>query len=180
MLKPTFAAMAGLSLLPAFASSNLAVKPGVRPSAETSARPGARESLDAFNKKFIGNCTGMDQAAAAALWADDGVDLIQGMQPMVGKAVIAKWLNGLTPQLKGAKMLYCTVDWRDIKIQGDWAYEWGINRQKIAFPPPQEAFENEGKILLIVKRQAAGDWRLELESWNSSPQPPKKPSTEKP
>jgi uncharacterized protein (TIGR02246 family) len=176
MLRPTFAAMAGLLLLPAFAASTFAVKPSAGPSAG----PSARQALDAFNQKFIAAGQKMDQPAAAALWADDGVDLPQGMQPIAGKAAIAKWLNGLTPQLQGAKMLYCTVDWRDGRIEGDWAYEWGINRQKIAFPPPQESFANEGKILLIVKRQAEGDWKLELESWNSNPQPEKKPSTEKP
>jgi len=163
MLKRTFAALAGLLCLTALAPASFAVKPT------------ARESLETFNQKFIGACQKMDNPAAGALWADDGVDLLQGMQPMVGKSTITEWLNGLTPQLKGARMLYCTVDWRAIKVQGDWAYEWGINRQKIAFPPPQKSFESEGKILLIVKRQAGGDWKLELESWNSNPEPEKKP-----
>jgi ketosteroid isomerase-like protein len=68
-------------------------------------------------------------------------------------------------------MLYCTVDWRDIQIDGNLAYEWGINRQKIEFPPPKKTFENEGKILLILKRQADGQWKIALESWNSNPRP---------
>ncbi len=145
------------------------------PAGRISADQRARQSLDAFNREFVGACQRMDHPAAAAFWADDGVDLLPGLEPMIGKAKIAQWLNGLTPQLRGAKMVYCTVDWRDIKIQGDWAYEWGINRQKIEFPPPQKPFEGDGKILLILKRQADGSWRLELESWNSNPQPENKP-----
>lgn len=88
---------------------------------------------------------------------------------MVGKAAISKWYASLAPLTKGAKMEYCTIDWRKIKVQGDWAWEWGINRQKIDFPPPQKPFVSEGKILLIVKKQASGEWKIELESWNSSP-----------
>src|SRR5215475_5265827 len=116
----------------------------------------ARKALDVFNQQFISACQKMDPPAAAALWADDGADLLPGMQPMIGKAKIGEWLNSLTPQLAGAKMIYCTVDWKDVQIHGDIAYEWGINRQKIEFPAPRGAFENEGKILLILKRQGDG------------------------
>lgn len=136
----------------------------------------ARQSLDRFNQEFISACQKMDNPATAALWADDGADLLPGMMPMVGKTRISDWLNSLTPQLAGAKMIYCTVDWQDIQIQGDVAYEWGINRQKIEFPPPQKAFENSGKILLILKRQHDGAWKIALESWNSNPPPQQNPS----
>src|SRR5215467_12903722 len=135
-----------------------------------SADQNARKSLDAFNQEFDAACQKMDNPATAALWADDGADLLPGMAPMIGKTKIADWLNGLTPQLAGAKMAYCTVDWQDVQIHGDLAYEWGINRQKIEFPPPKQSFENEGKILLILKRQANGSWRIALESWNNNPQ----------
>jgi len=115
----------------------------------------------------------MDRRAGEMLWADDGVDLIPGMQPMVGKAAISKWLDGIAAQTHGSKMDYCTIDWRKITIHGDWAYEWGITRQKIQFPPPQKSFKSEGKMLLILRRRQNGPWRIELESWNSSPEPVK-------
>ena len=140
-------------------------------SADGSAAPdtAARRAIDAFNDREVKACQDMDHAASAALWADDGVDLIQGLEPMVGKPVIAAWLNGLTPGLKGARMVYCTIDWKQITIQGDWAYEWGINKQRIEFPPPQQPFESEGKMTLVLKRQTSGEWKIELESWNSNP-----------
>lgn len=130
----------------------------------------ARERLDLFNQQFISACQNMDHSAAAALWAADGVDLLPSMAPMVGKDKIFEWLNSLSPQLAGAKMLDCSVEWRDIQIHGDLAYEWGINRQKIEFPPPKKTFQNEGKILLILKRQADGSWKIAMESWNSNPE----------
>lgn len=131
----------------------------------------ARKALDTFNAAFIDACRQMDHPASAALWTEDGTDLIEGMQPMVGKKVISDWLNGLTPMLKGAKMIYCTVDWQKTRIHGDLAYEWGINRQKIEFPPPQKPFVGAGKILLILARQPSGNWKIAVESWNSLPQP---------
>jgi hypothetical protein len=50
---------------------------------------------------------------------------------VIRKAKISAWLDSLTPQLAGAKMIYCSVDRKDIQIHGDLAYEWGINRQRI-------------------------------------------------
>lgn len=135
----------------------------------------ARKSLDAFNQAFVHACQTMDHGASGAMWADDGVDLLPGMPPLVGKPKIVAWLNSLTPQLAGAKMVYCTVDWQDVQVHGDLAYEWGFNRQKIEFPPPQKAFASDGKITLILKRQPDGAWKIALESWNSNPEPEQKP-----
>ena len=129
----------------------------------------ARQSLDAFNQTLATACDKMDQQTSASLWADDGVDLIQGLQPMIGKKAIADWLEGLPAQLQGAKMLYCKVDWCDIRIEGNFAYEWAITRQKIEMPAPHDPIESEGKMLLILKRQTDGTWRQEVESWNSNP-----------
>lgn len=140
-----------------------------RPARTVSTEQDARKSLDAFNQEFVAACLRMDHKADASFWTDDGVDLLPGLAPMVGKAKISAWLDSLTPQLAGAKMQYCTVDWQDIQIHGDLAYEWGINRQKIEFPPPKKPFEGNGKILLILKRQQDGSWRVALEAWNGNP-----------
>jgi uncharacterized protein (TIGR02246 family) len=142
---------------------------GAKSAAQSAADEGARQAVIALNQKFADACRTMDNPGTAALWADDGVDLIPGMLPMVGKAAISDWLNGLTAQLAGAKMEYCTVDWREINIQDSWAFEWGITRQKIVFPPPQKTAASEGKVLLVLKRQKDSSWKIRMESWTSNP-----------
>ena len=56
-----------------------------------------------------------------------------------------------------------------VRFHGDLSYEF--NRQKIEFPPPKKPFEGKGKILLILKRQSDGQWKIALESWNRNPLP---------
>ncbi len=129
-----------------------------------------RKAIEEFNRQFVENCRTMNHKGGAELWADDGVDLLPGMEPMVGKAAISKWLLGLDDQLKGAKVTQCDVDWQSIQISGDTAYEWGINTQTVSLPDKPEPFKNKGKITLILRRQPQGGWKLALESWNSSPQ----------
>ena len=104
------------------------------------------------------------------MWADDGVDLLPGMEPMRGKASIKKWLVGVADQIKGAKILQCDVAWEQTHISGDVAYEWGINTQTVSLRDRAQPLKNKGKITLILRKQADGEWKIVLESWNSSPQ----------
>jgi uncharacterized protein (TIGR02246 family) len=138
---------------------------------KTPATADARKAVDAVNQEIVRACQQRDLTATAALWADDGVDLLPGLAPMVGKAKISAWLESLRPQLEGSQMKYCTIDWQDIQIHDNVAYEWGINRQLIEFQPPKKSSPNEGKILFILKLQTDGQWKIALEAWNSNPQP---------
>ena len=132
--------------------------------------PDARKGLDDFNRAFINACRSMNHDAAVQLWADDGVDLLPGMEPMVGKTEISRWLTGLTEKMKGVKVLQCDVDWGETRIAGEVAYEWGINTQTVSVPDRTEPVKNKGKITLILRKQTDGSWKLALESWNGSPQ----------
>lgn len=129
-----------------------------------------RKAIDEFNRRFLEACRSMDHKAAVELWTEDGVDLLPGMEPMMGKQTIAQWLSGLDEQMKGARVTQCDVDWQQINVVGGVAYEWGINTQTVSIPDKPEPFKNRGKITLILRRQAEGDWKLALESWNGSPQ----------
>ena len=130
-----------------------------------------RKAVDEFNQRFIESCRKMDNRATLALWTDDGVDLLPGMDPMIGKAAIADWLKSMTDRSVGVKMLQCDVDWQRVQVSSDIAYEWGINTQTISIPSQTEPFKNKGKITLILHKQSDGSWKLALESWNASPQP---------
>lgn len=130
-----------------------------------------RKAIDEFNQKFIESCRKMDNRATLALWTADGVDLLPGAEPMIGKAAIANWLKSMTDRSVGVKMLQCDVDWQKVQVSDDLAYEWGINTQTISIPNRIDPFKNKGKITLILHKQSDGSWKLALESWNSSPQP---------
>ena len=133
----------------------------------------SRGQIDQFNARFVSACRNMDNSATVALWKEDGVDLLPGMDPLTGKQAIAEWLDGLAARSKGIKVLQCDVDWKQIEIAGDVAYEWGINTQTVAIPDHPEPARNKGKITLILRCQGNGEWKLALESWNGSPSPGK-------
>jgi len=150
-------------------------RPTANDPGQSSSKQDSRQGIDDFNRAFIEACRSMNHDAVAQLWADDGVDLLPGMDPMVGKPEISRWLAGLGEKMKGVKVLQCDVSWQGTSIIGDVAYEWGINTQTISVPDRPEPVKNKGKITLILRKQVNGSWKLALESWNSSPQ--EKPSS---
>src|SRR3974390_99484 len=131
----------------------------------------ARKEIEAWNQKYVAAHLRMDNAAILAMWQDDGVSLLQGMAPIIGKQAIGKFFDDAVAQIAGYRMKTMEVDFREIQIMGDWAYEWGIEHQVLEPPPGKEAFDGRGNILLILHKDARGEWKIKQEMWSAAPKP---------
>ena len=65
--------------------------------------------------------------------------------PIVGKAKIAAWLDSLRPICKVGRWPSALLIGRISRFIAIWAYEWGINRQLIEYPPPRSPRRMEEK-----------------------------------
>ena len=134
--------------------------------------PAAREShhghadIDGFNRAFAEATQRMDTQATLALWDDDGVSLLPQTRPIIGKAAIAKFLNDVMASLAGARMTKFESQCFDVQVSGDWASEWCNEHQLVAMPDGKPPFSGYGKMLLVLHRNAGGQWRLREEMWN--------------
>jgi ketosteroid isomerase-like protein len=129
----------------------------------------SKDDIDRFNQKLIQLHLNMDHEGILALWADDGVDLMPETAPIVGKPAITAWLNGILANLKGYKVTKQEMEFHDIKISGDWASEWAMTRQVVQPPEGKSPIESFGKIALVLRRNARGEWKITQEMWNSNP-----------
>src|SRR5262245_28434987 len=132
--------------------------------------PDAKQ-IEAFNQRFTAANLAMDNAQVMALWADDGVSLQPDSAPMAGKKTIAKWLDEIVAQMPGYRVTKDEADFHDIQVSGDWASEWGTTHQIVQPPGGKPAIETFGKILLVLHREADGEWRIEKEMWNAGLRP---------
>ena len=130
-----------------------------------------RKQIDAFNQKFTNAIRHMDNAAVMELWADDGVSLLPGMLPITGKPAIQKFMDDTTSKTKGYKVVSHDNDFRDIQIAGDWASEWALTTQVVQPPDDKPIFTIHGKMLLVLRREKDGSWKIKQESWNQAPAP---------
>jgi ketosteroid isomerase-like protein len=136
---------------------------GTSPKGETS-------EIEGFNRKFVELILTTDHRGMLATWAEDGVDLMPGEAPLVGKAAITKWIKNLESRAPGSNVTSEDVRFHDIQVSEDWASEWATERQ-IVQPQGKPPIEGYGKIALVLHRDKSGQWKIKQEMWNDAPHP---------
>jgi uncharacterized protein (TIGR02246 family) len=129
----------------------------------------ARDEIDAFNKRYVEMHLKMDTAGIFATWAEDGVDLMPGMEPLIGKKAIEAWVENILAKMPGYKVVKEEIEFHDIQISGDWASEWATEHQVVQPPDGKPAIDSRGKMALILHREANGEWKVKQEMWNQAP-----------
>jgi len=129
-----------------------------------------KAEIEAFNQKFIAAHLKMDHPLILSFWEEDGVSLLPGTPPLVGKAAIAKFVQAAVASMPGYHVTKQEIDFRDLRVVGDWAFEWGLEHQVSEGPPGKPTFDGHGKILLILHKDRQGEWKIHQEMWNSAGQ----------
>ena len=135
------------------------------------------KEIDRFNQNLIDLHLKMDDTGILTLWEDDGVDLMPGEVPLIGKSAITAWLHSILPNLKGYKVIKQEMDFHDLRVHGDWATEWATEHQVVQPPDGTSPIETYGKASFVLHRVPSGEWKISQEMWNISPRPaaPPKP-----
>lgn len=128
-----------------------------------------KEEIGRFNAHFRELHLRMDTPGIFALWADDGVDLMPGEAPMVGKKAIQAWVENILAKMPGYKVTKQEMEFHDIQVNGDWASEWALEHQVVQPPDGKEPIETWGKMALVLHREANGAWKIKQEMWNAAP-----------
>jgi ketosteroid isomerase-like protein len=99
-------------------------------------RPGVDDKVGvtAFNEKFRAAHERMDTPGILAMWSETGVSLLPETAPVVGKAAVTKFMTNAVANLAGHKELKVEMDFRNVRVCGDWATEWAIEHQVIQPP----------------------------------------------
>src|SRR5215469_9838914 len=141
----------------------LALGIGVRAGA---GQPKREEEIAAFNKKYVDMHLKMDTQGIFATWAEDGVDLMPGEAPIIGKKAIVAWVENILKNMPGHKVVKQEMEFHDIHVSGDWASEWATEHQVVQPPDGKDPIEGYGKMALILHRDANGEWKVKQEMWN--------------
>ena len=106
-----------------------------------------------------------DIETLASLFTDDGI-----LIPAEGDIIEGK--EGLKNMLKQSLELYrdYTVieynhDFKEIKILGKYAYEWGIYSSKYKSKKDGQEITEGGKLMRILKQQPDGSWKVARAIW---------------
>jgi uncharacterized protein (TIGR02246 family) len=130
-----------------------------------------RKEIETFNKRYVELHLKMDTAAILALWEEDGVDLMPGDAAMIGKKKIVAWVEDIVAKMPGYKVTKQEMEFHDIHVCRDWASEWATEHQVVQPPDGKPPIENFGKMALVLRREANGEWKVQQEMWNAAPKP---------
>jgi ketosteroid isomerase-like protein len=134
------------------------------------AKRDARAEIEAFNKRFLDLHLKMDTPAIMAMWAEEGVDMMQGEAPIMGRKTITAWIENILSKMPGYKVTKEEMEFHDIQVCGDWATEWATEHQVAKAPEGKPDFDGYGKMALVLHREG-GEWKIKQEMWNASPKP---------
>lgn len=158
-----------------------------RPPAQSSQHPPEedRKAIAELQRRDIEANMALDTEKLLALRTDDVVYLVPGRAPLVGQDALRKYLGEIRGQLADWDMLAYEENWQEVRVVGDFAYEWGtvnIRARQEGEKRESEALRN---VMQVLRRQPDGDWKISRAVWNiQSPQsaPPKseKPSESPP
>jgi uncharacterized protein (TIGR02246 family) len=132
--------------------------------------PTGKEEIEQFNKRYVELHLKMDHAGIFALWCEDGVDLMPGEAPIVGKKAIVEWVENILAKMPGYKVTKQEMEFHDIQVSGDWASEWATEHQVVQPPDGKPAIDGYGKMALVLHREN-GEWKVKQEMWNAAPKP---------
>jgi uncharacterized protein (TIGR02246 family) len=105
-----------------------------------------------------------DAAAIAALYTDDAISLPDHHAALEGKAAIQQYLQGMfaqyTPNI--------SITPGDTEITGDIAHEHGTYSLTMTPKAGGNAMSENGKYLIVLKRQADGSWKVHHDMDNAA------------
>ena len=134
--------------------------PATDPAADMAAINTLRQSYQtAFNAG--------DAAGVAALMAADVNDMEPGMPTMAGAAAVQEGLTGMFQQYTAQ----IEITAQKTEVVGDLAYDRGTFRNTMTPKAGGDAMTEEGRYLVVARRQADGSWKL-VELMGNSPTPP--------
>lgn len=145
-----------------------------RPPAQSSQHPPEedRKAIADLQRRDIEANMALDTEKLLALRTDDVVYLVPGRAPLVGQDALRKYLGEIRAQLADWDMLAYEENWQEVRVAGDFAYQWGTVNIRARQEGEKRESEAQRNVMQVLRHQPDGDWKISRAVWNiQSPQP---------
>ena len=118
-----------------------------------------RRAIEALNQHDVQAVLSGDMRAITSQWTDDFVVLSSG--PILrGKAANVAMVEAGAEQINAFVPVDYVVEFEEITVLGDYAYEWGTFRGSMRPRGGGETMSYSGKLLRIHRREPDGAWKM--------------------
>jgi ketosteroid isomerase-like protein len=125
-------------------------------------------AIQALNKHDVDAVLAGDMGAIASQWTDDFV-VLSSRATIRGKDANTALIARSADQMKAFEPVDYTVEFDEITVAGEYAFEWGTYRGSVRPRAGGEATPYQGKLLRILQRQPDGSWKMHRTMMTNDP-----------
>ena len=148
-----------LAAVAAFSFVHIACSSGEQQS-NRAATPSDLEAINQLHQRDIDASKAWDVETLVSLWTDDIVSIPQDGNPVIGKEANRNLLLKLKQASSDIDIVEYDLSFKEVKITGDWAYEWGTFSGTVKSKAGGEVSKSSGKLFRVLKRDADGSWKV--------------------
>ena len=131
-----------------------------------------RRAIEALNEHDVKAALANDVDAIVSQWTDDFVVLPPAGPIVRGRAANAAAAEQGKAQMQALIPVDYVVDFQEITVAGDYAFEWGTYRGTARPRDGGSDMTYSGKLMRILQRQPDGSWKMHRTMATSDPQTP--------
>ena len=117
-------------------------------------------AIKALNQHDVDAVLATDVDAVMSQWTEDFVTLPPAGPIVRGRGANAALVQKGLDQLRAFEPLEFTVDFQEITVAGDYAFEWGTFRGTSRHRAQGSTVSFSGKLIRILQRQPDGSWKM--------------------
>lgn len=125
------------------------------------------EAINQLHRRDMEASKSWDVETLVSLWTDDIVSISQDGPPVVGKEANRNSLLKLKEASSDIDIVEYNLAFNEVKVVGDWAFEWGTFTGTIRSKDGGETSASSGKLLRVLKRDADGSWKVARTMYNN-------------
>jgi uncharacterized protein (TIGR02246 family) len=114
-------------------------------------------AIEAVNQRDVQAALANDAATMMSQWTEDFVLLPPDGPILRGRSTIAEAYRGME---SAVEILDSALDILEVKVVGDYAFQWGTYRYRTRPRAGGDAVATSGKLMRILQRQPDGSWKM--------------------
>lgn len=103
------------------------------------------------------------------LMTDDCILLPPGQEPIRGHDAIWRFMQEQLPESQKYKITEYVQHFEEVKIIGDWAYEWATFHGTYHLISGGPDLYERSRLFRILRRQSDGSWKVARSIWHELP-----------
>jgi len=135
-----------------------------------------KEAIQKLHDKDIEASIALDTQELESLWTNDIVTMAPGGPPVTGIEANSKKLEAEVAKLKSTQVLGFNEQWQEVRIEGDWAYEWGSMSGRLQPFSGGKETDYKLNVMRVLNRQPDGIWKIARSIYNDAEPAAAKPA----